>query len=381
MGTNHLDINAIIWLQEFLKGYEEMIIIVSHDRVFLDEVSTETMVFRNHVLTTHPGNYSSYIKTKADLDAKMATLAANDAKRKAQIQKSIEYNAAAARKTGDDKRLAQNKSRKKKMARMGMEKLDSGKRYKKSYHGFRKAIAVDTPDAPISLDFPSPGELGTMVDLIQLDDVTVGYERKVGPILENVTLTIEHGSRITILGNNGCGKSTLLKTIMGQLTPWSGTVHLAHGARVAMYAQHHMDALDHSVSAVHWLHSKYPGCSEQEYRQQLGRFDLSGDTPLLPISSLSGGQKARLVLATITWDAPHVLILDEPSNNLDHDTLNALIDALKDYTGAVILVSHDQHLISAFDGIPYLAVEGTLSRYEPGFAAYVPQCLRNVRTQ
>ncbi|KNC53082.1 uncharacterized protein AMSG_09384 [Thecamonas trahens ATCC 50062] len=369
--TNHLDLRAILWLQAFLSRYEGMLVVVSHDQAFLDAVATDIIVFRKLTLTYYPGNFSAYVAIKADLDAKAATLAANDAKKRAAIAKSIEYNKTQARKKGDDKRLKQVTSRQRKLDRMGLEKLESGKRYKKSYHGFREKATVDTPDPPISFIFPSPSAVSTLGDLIQVDDVTVGYDRDVGPVVRKASLAVERGSRIVLLGANGSGKSTLIKVIVGELSPWSGTVNVARGVKIGHYAQHHADALALDLTAVEWLHTQFPGGSIQDYRNFLGRFNLTGNKALQPMETLSGGEKARVVFATMMYECPHVLVIDEPSNHLDHDTLEALIEALEGYEGAVVLVSHDQHLLSRFGGVVYTVRDGAVELFDGGVAEYI----------
>lgn len=219
--------------------------------------------------------------------------------------------------------------------------------------------------------FPDPQPLGVLGALLQLDDLSLGYDRASGPILTHVSLSVEARSRISIVGANGSGKSTVLAALMGELQPWAGSVVRHHGARVAYFAQHHVSSLDLSLTPVQHLHRLYPGETEETYRQHLGSYSLTGATALQPMRVLSGGERSRVVFASITWDAPHILVLDEPSNHLDFQTLDALQSAIALFLGAVILVSHDQHLVARFGGDLYEVAEGTMRRVSVPFASWI----------
>jgi len=196
----------------------------------------------------------------------------------------------------------------------------------------------------LSIQFPVPGQLPKS-ELIQTDSISFAYpDRK--PLFENATIGVDVKSRIGILGANGAGKSTLLKVMQGKLVPQKGTTTVNKNMRTGTFAQHHVEALDLQSNCVDCVQSAYPGMSDQEARNILGRFGIGGDMALRKIVTLSGGQKSRVALAIITYSQPHLIFLDEPTNHLDMETIEALVDAVKAFKGAMVMVSHDQFFLS-----------------------------------
>ena len=210
----------------------------------------------------------------------------------------------------------------------------------------RMQVQLEEEDPDVSLAIVAAEPLGYYGPVLQLDDVSAGYVAG-KPMVEHVTLNIDTSSRIVFLGPNGVGKSTLLSTIAGDLPPLSGTIQRHPRLRVAYFAQHSLEALPQEDSAVKWIMTEFPGSTEQDARGHLSKFGVSGKTAVLPIKMLSGGQRCRVSLAKLVFKPPHVLMLDEPTNHLDLDTVTALIDALANFQGGLVLVSHDRRLIKA----------------------------------
>ncbi|KAF9559165.1 P-loop containing nucleoside triphosphate hydrolase protein [Agrocybe pediades] len=355
--TNHLDLPAILWLQNHLLNNDEgqTVVIVSHDRNFLSTVTDETIIFKDKKLTYHPGNYDDWERNSDEQRRRKERMLEIHEKKKKHILDTIQKNVQQARSTGDDKRLGQAASRKKKLERMGMERLEDGKRYKESYHGFRAEIVVEEAvrSAPIRLPPPEPVHFPGG-SLLQLCEVSFRYKPSLPLVINNVSLDIGHRARIGFLGPNGCGKSTLMNILAGQLKPTNakGEVRKGHQRlRIGYFSQHTVDQLDLGLSAIQLLMRNHPdvliteGEARAHYSDTVG---LSGNTVVLPLSALSGGQRNRVALGLITFARPHVLLLDEITNHLDMGSVETLVDELtaggedgKGWEGAVVVVSHD----------------------------------------
>ncbi|KAG0202297.1 hypothetical protein BGX28_005154 [Mortierella sp. GBA30] len=364
--TNHLDLPAIIWLQNYLienLNEDQTVVVVSHDRNFLNTVSQEIIRLRDHKLDYFPGNYDEYemkMEDKAKMKDRIA--AALDKKRK-HTQDTINKQRAIMNKTGDDKRGAVIASRQKKLERLqGYNKTESGHRFKQSYVvGWHLNLGImvekEVPEPPVTIPLPMPKELrGNPTTLLSLNNVTYSYpgasSKKSGPVIQNVSLSLHHSSRIALLGPNGCGKSTLMSLLAGDATPTSGTVEkFSSLVRIGYFSQHNVDKLDgySSKSAMQYLMDTFPEeyKTQPQARKYLGSFGIAGHIALLPMSTLSGGQKARVALAVCVQGGPQVLLLDEITNHLDMATIQGLIVALKEFSGAVVLVSHDAYFIKA----------------------------------
>ncbi|KAF9933032.1 hypothetical protein FBU30_006707 [Linnemannia zychae] len=364
--TNHLDLPAIIWLQNYLLeniSEDQTVVVVSHDRNFLNTVTQEIIRLRDCHLDYFPGNFDEY-EMKMEDKAKMKDrIAAALEKKRKHVRDTINKQRAIMSKTGDDKRGAVIASRQKKLERLaGHNKLENGKRMKQSYvagYHFNQGILVEreVPEPPVTIPLPTPMELrGNPTTLLSLNNVTYSYpgaaERKNGPVIQNVSLSLHPSSRIALLGPNGCGKSTLMSLLSGEAAPTSGTVErFSSLVKIGYFSQHNVDKLDGyaTKSAVQYLMDEFP----EEYKNQpaarkyLGSFGISGSVAIMPMATLSGGQKARVALAICVHGGPQVLLLDEITNHLDMATIQGLIVALKEYTGAVVLVSHDAYFIKA----------------------------------
>ncbi|KAJ3078052.1 hypothetical protein HK102_004768, partial [Quaeritorhiza haematococci] len=360
--TNHLDIAAILWLQNYLKSLDSTtLVIVSHDRAFLNATIDEIIVFRNRQLTYFTGNYDEYIENteerrKRDIRRKEAL-----DKKKAHIEKSIQEGLRKAKQSGDDKKLNMVASRKKKLERFGLDVNEKGHRFKLNrdrvghFFSRRDQVEIDMGDAALNWDIPEPEPLRHQGALLQMEDVSFSYNTTQSPstrssprptspqagrhLLNNVTLNVEPGERIGIVGANGEGKSTLTNLIMGHLQPTLGTINHHPQARIGYFAQHHVEHL-HSLStdsALTYFQSLHPTTKEQDIRAHLGKFGIGGDLILQPLSSLSGGQSVRVAMAATVFEAPHFLVLDEPTNHLDMDTIEAMAEGLREFGGGVVV--------------------------------------------
>lgn len=376
--TNHLDLYGVLWLQKFLAdgGLEELgchtLVVVSHDRAFLDAVATDIVLIANKQLTTYPGTLSAYYATQAENAARMDKL--RDAKARQekrihdQVQAAKQAAASSSRKKGKkgatDKRQKAAAQKLKKVERLSYFSED-GRRYKtmsltKTLWDVRLPSEIQDKEREklMKFKFPSPDirSLRLASDdspVMSLEDASIGFpatdDAPAKQILSNVTVQVTLKSRIALVGANGSGKTTLLRTLVGDLAPMRAleSARRHHQLRVAHIAQHHIDALEDHLedTPVEYLAKKYGIATALEVRAHLGAFGIAGDLAVNPIANFSGGQKARLVFATVMWERPHVLVLDEPTNHLDMETSDALAAALKDFEGGIVLVSHDQHFI------------------------------------
>lgn len=314
--TNHLDLDAVIWLENWLKNYRGTLILISHDRDFLDPIINKVIHIEQHQLHEYTGNYSAFELLRATKLAQQNALYQQQQQKIAHLQKFIDRFKAKATKA------KQAQSRIKALERMEL-------------------IAPAHIDSPFSFSFPTPDFLPN--PLLSMEKVSAGYGEKT--ILQQIKLNLVPGSRIGLLGKNGAGKSTLIKLLAGDLPPQSGTIQLAKGVQLGYFAQHQLDILRAEESPLWHLQKLAPTKTEQELRDYLGGFAFHGDKVKQAISSFSGGEKARLVLALIVWQKPNLLLLDEPTNHLDLDMRQALTEALMDYEGSLVVVSHDRHLL------------------------------------
>ncbi|NUF27753.1 ABC transporter ATP-binding protein [Gilliamella sp. ESL0254] len=315
--TNHLDLDAVIWLEKWLSNYQGTLILISHDRDFLDPLVNKIIHIEQKSLFEYTGNYSSFEIQRATKLAQQQSLYESQQLKVAHLQNYIDRFRAKATKA------KQAQSRIKMLERMEL-------------------IAPAHVDNPFHFNFkpseflPSP--------LLMMDKVVAGYDDKI--ILEKIKLNLVPGSRIGLLGRNGAGKSTLIKLLAGELAPKEGHINLAKGVQLGYFAQHQLEYLRPDESPLwHLTQLAEPKNTEQELRNYLGGFDFQGDKVTEPVKTFSGGEKARLVLALIVWQKPNLLLLDEPTNHLDLDMRQALTEALIDFDGALVVVSHDRHLL------------------------------------
>ncbi|CAE6512501.1 unnamed protein product [Rhizoctonia solani] len=360
--TNYLDIPSVIWLQRYLMGLEETtILLVAHDRDFLDEVTEETIILREQKLTYHEGAISACERAAAKKRKSQVKMKdALDKKRDA-VEKTIAEATRVARKTGDDNKARMAKSRQKKLDdRWGVEVNDKGHKFKlnRDFGGFhltsRAEVELEGIDPPVNLPFPDPEDLRFPGTLCSAANITYRYSRTGPIILDDVTITVHPGDRVGLVGKNGEGKSTLVKLLIGQLKPTKGVVERHPRLRIGYYSQHSVEELtDPKVGAIssviHFIEELKNrhniNIDDGTARGFLGSFGLKGSIATNPINILSGGQKVRLALALIVYPAPDLLVLDEVSTHLDMDTNVGLMRALRGFKGAVLLVSHDRHLV------------------------------------
>jgi len=340
--SNHLDLEATLWLESFLKGYPGTLIVISHERDLLNNVVDHIVHLHAGKLTLYPGGYDSFERQRAERLAQLAAAkAAQDAQR-AKLQDYVARNSARA------STAKQAQSRAKMLARM-------------------QPIAAQIEDPTLSFDFPDPTELRP--PLITLDLAAVGYAET--PILRRLNLRIDPDDRIALLGRNGNGKTTLARLLAAQLSPMEGDVRTAGKMQIGYFTQYQVEELAGDSSPLELMTRAMTGKTPAAVRGQLGRFGFSGNRATAQIGTLSGGERARLALALVTRDAPHLLILDEPTNHLDIDAREALVQALNAYSGAVILISHDRHMVELTADRLVLVDGGTAQEYAGSVEDYI----------
>lgn len=318
--TNHLDLEAVIWLERWLVNYQGTLVLISHDRDFLDPIVNKILHIEHQKLNEYTGDYSSFEVQRATKLAQQAAMYRQQQQKIAHLQSYIDRFKAKATKA------KQAQSRVKALERMEL-------------------IAPAYADNPFTFAFRSPATLPSPLVMIEQASAGYGEGESAVEILSKIKLNLVPGSRIGLLGKNGAGKSTLIKLLAGELTAISGNVQLAKGVQLGYFAQHQLDTLRADESALWHMQKIAPEQTEQQVRDYLGSFAFHGDKVNQAVKSFSGGEKARLVLALIVWQRPNLLLLDEPTNHLDLDMRQALTEALVDYEGSLVVVSHDRHLL------------------------------------
>ena len=333
--TNHLDLDAVIWLEGWLRQYEGTLLLISHDRDFLDAVATHIGHIDQTTLTLHTGNYSAFEVRRAEQLAHQQAAYARQQREIAHMQKFVDRFRAKATKA------RQAQSRIKALERM-------------------KVINQAHVDSPFDFHFREPDELPN--PLVKMQEVSIGYTDT--PILEKVKLIIGEGDRIGLLGHNGAGKSTLIKFIANELQALSGKSQFASATKIGYFAQHQLEQLDPQASPLLHLQRLDKKASEQDLRNYLGGFAFNGDMATAPVAPLSGGEKARLVLAMLVYQKPNLLLLDEPTNHLDLEMRHALSVALQEFEGALVVVSHDRHLLRTVTDTLLLVAHGKVEPFD-----------------
>ncbi|WP_248794993.1 ATP-binding cassette domain-containing protein [Pseudomonas sp. MWU13-2105] len=339
--TNHLDLDAIIWLEDWLKSYPGTLLLISHDRDFLDEVVDHVAHVDQRKITLYRGGYTAFERARAERLAQQQQAYEKQQAQRAHMESYIARFKAQATKA------RQAQSRIKALERM--EELS--------------AAHVDSP-----FDFVFRESQKISSPLLDLSDARLGYGDKT--VLEKVKLQLTPGARIGLLGPNGAGKSTLIKNLAGELSPLAGRMTRGENTVVGYFAQHQLDSLDSKASPLLHLQRLAPTEREQTLRDFLGGFDFRGARIDEPVLNFSGGEKARLALALIAWERPNLLLLDEPTNHLDLEMRLALTMALQEFSGAVLVVSHDRHLLKSTTDNFYLVADGKVEEFDGDLEDY-----------
>lgn len=339
--TNHLDLEAVLWLEQWLKSYTGTLMMIAHDRDFLDAVVTGIVHLEHRQLTAYSGAYSAFERQRAERLAQQQALYERQQRETAHMESFINRFRAKATKA----RAAQSRLK-------ALERMEQ--------------VAPAHVDSPFSFSFPAPPKAGN--PLLALDGVSLGHGDT--PVLKDIKQTLAPGDRIGLLGPNGAGKSTLVRGLAGTLEPIVGSIQRSPKLAVGYFAQHQLEQLDAAASPVLHLERLGQRASPQRVRDFLGGFGFHGEQALGSVGDFSGGEKARLVLAMLVWQAPNLLLLDEPSNHLDLEMRHALNLALQGFEGAVVVVSHDRYLLETTVADYWLVSGGHVDRFDGDLNAY-----------
>ena len=345
--TNHLDLDAVLWLEEWLRRYQGTLLVISHDREFLDGVITHTLHLNEGRAKLYTGNYSSFELQRSEQLRLQQIAHEREQTERAHLQSFIDRFKAKASKA------KQAQSRMKRLEKMaGTEAVRAERAFR-----FQFAVPDRVPDS-----------------MLQLEEVNAGYPGEAGQppaiILQDVRFRLEAGERIGLLGPNGAGKSTLVKTLVGELTPLAGERKSHKDLKIGYFAQHTVESLREGASPLDHLQDKAKGVSTQVLRDFLGGWNFASDRAFESVDGFSGGERARLALALIAWDKPNLLLLDEPTNHLDLDMREALADALADFDGALVLVSHDRHLLGMVCDSFWRVADGKVESFDGDLEDY-----------
>jgi len=346
--TNHLDLEAVLWLQNHLQTYPHTVLIVSHDRTFLNEVATDIMHVENKQLKPFKGDYDTFEKTRKELLKNQIKEYERFVAERAHMQQFVDtfrYNAKRAS-------LVQSRIK-------AIEKLEA------------EAPPEPVDAVPFTFSIPSADAPGS--SLVVFQQVGFSYPSRNGGaekfIFSGVDFNVSAGEKIGIVGPNGAGKSTMLNLMLGDLDPTSGSMSKKPGVLVASFTQHHVDKINLGLSAVENLQVSFPGTLDAAARSWIGNYGLQGDMQTKPCGQMSGGQKSRVAFAMLAFTKPNLIVMDEPTNHLDLETIDALIEALRTFTGGVVVVSHDQHFIEKVCTQLWVVGEGKVGRFSGGFFA------------
>jgi ATP-binding cassette subfamily F protein 3 len=350
--TNHLDLDAVIWLENWLQHYQGTLLLISHDRDFLDRIVNCIAHIEQQRITLYTGNYTSFEQQRAE------QLAQQQAAHERQQREVAHMRAFVDRFRAKATKARQAQSRLKALERMAM-------------------IAPAHVDSPFHFVFPPPEKLPK--PLLQLEEAAIGYTQQ--PLLQGLNLSLAPGDRIGLLGPNGAGKSTLIKLLAGNLQPMAGKRQPARYLQLGYFAQHQLEQLQASDSPLAHLQRLDKQASEKNLRDFLGGFGFQGERALDPVEPFSGGEKARLVLALLVYQKPNLLLLDEPTNHLDLEMRLALSTALQDYEGAMVIISHDRHLLRTVTDQFYLVHAGQLAPFDGDLEDYRQYLQQNTKQE
>ena len=346
--TNHLDLDTVLWLEQYLKSHPATQLIISHDRDFLDALCTHTIEVAQQTLTSYRGNYTQFERTRAERLLQQQAQYAQQQRHIAHLQSYIDRFRAKATKA----RQAQSRIK-------ALDRLE--------------LIAPAHLDSPFTFEFAELNDLPN--PLMQTDGISLGYGDT--PLLQKVAFSIQSHDRIGLLGMNGAGKSTLIKALAQELSPLSGEITTAQSLRIGYFSQQHLDTLREDESPLWHMQKLAPDANIQVLRNYLGGFHFQGDRVAESIENFSGGEKARLALALLIWQKPHLLLLDEPTNHLDLDMRHALTIALQQFNGALIVVSHDRSLLANCVDDFWLVADGTVKAFDGDLDDYRAWCAQS----
>ncbi len=340
--TNYLDLEGAIWLETYLRRYPYTALIVSHDRDLLNNAVSHILALENGKLTVHPGGYDNYEHKRAEARAQAASFRTRQEARRRHMQSFVDRFRAKASKA----KQAQSRLK-------ALEKLQT--------------VAEPISERTLPFHFPNPKPMAPPI--IRVVDANLGYEEE-SPVLRKVNLRLDQDDRIVILGPNGEGKSTLVKALSGRLDPLSGNIYKHKKLSIAYFAQHQIDELKPKQSAYEHVRTLLPDATEAETRSATARLGFGPEKSNVLVEKLSGGEKARLLLGIITFHGAHLLVLDEPTNHLDIQAREALIEAINDFQGSVLLITHDAHLAAAVADRLWLVNDGAAGPYEGDLSDY-----------
>ncbi|KAL7304570.1 hypothetical protein TKK_0003353 [Trichogramma kaykai] len=346
--TNHLDLDACVWLEEELKTYKRILVIISHSQDFLNGICTNIIHLNKKCLKYYTGNYDAFVKTRMEL-------LENQAKQYNWEQDQIAHmkNYIARFGHGSAKLARQAQSKEKTLAKMVAQ-------------GLTEKVSTDKT---LNFYFPSCGTIPPPVIMVQ--NVSFRYSDDAPWIYKNLEFGIDLDTRLALVGPNGAGKSTLLKLLYGDLVPSSGMIRKNSHLRIGRYHQHLHELLDLDVSPLDYMLRAFPEVKErEEMRKIIGRYGLTGRQQVCPIRQLSDGQRCRVVFAWLAWQCPHLLLFDEPTNHLDMETIDALADAINDFEGGMVLVSHDFRLINQVAEEIWICENGTVTKWQGNILDY-----------
>lgn len=355
--TAHLDLEACVWLEEYLKRFDRTLVLVSHSQDFLNGVCTNMIDMRQRRLIFYGGNYDSYIKTRTEQETNQMKQYNKQQEEIAHIKKFIASAGTYAN------LVRQAKSRQKILDKMEADGL----------------IEKVVPDKVFSFRFPEVEKLPPPV--LSFDDVTFSYSgNSEDNLYEHLNFGVDMDSRIALVGPNGVGKSTLLKLMTGQLSPTSGRVSRHTHLKIGVYSQHSAEQLDLSKSSLEFVRDKFPNLSQdfQYWRQQLGRYGLTGEGQTATMATLSEGQRSRVVFALLAIESPNMILLDEPTNGLDIPTIDSLADAINAYEGGAVVVSHDFRLLDKIAKDIYVCEDKTATRWDDSILAYKAKLAKKI---
>lgn len=368
--TNHLDLNAVIWLNDYLEDWKKTLIIVSHDQEFLDNICTDIIHLHNKKLNNYKGNYTDFQKMAGQIHNK-------DLKNWELLQKKIreDKKSKGSKKIKEEELKYESKKKNKKNKKNhDQENISSSDKFEKELESLQKP-----KDYIVKFSFPSTSELS--LPILEIKNVSFRYDKDGDFLFKNLDFGINMDDRICIVGTNGVGKSTLMNLIMTELQPTEGEIITNRHLRIGRFNQHFVDKLPTHLSAVEYIIQEFPNEKEGNIRSMLGKYGLSGNTHLIKMNDLSGGQKARVQLLLMSLNNPHIIFMDEPTNHLDMESIEALIQAINNFDGGVVLISHDIRLIENTNCRLWICENQSFFEFDGNLEEYKDNVINNISNQ